>query len=428
MSDSLVARILCVDDEVEVLYALKRLLRSSDFIVDLASDPDQALDMVMHNCYDLIISDMRMPKLDGAELLAAAAKFSPQSRRVLLTGYSDQEATARAINQGKIHAYIEKPWDNRQFVERIMGLLHSKIRDDEKAKEVESLKESYESMKARKMSLNDQVRRTNRQLEKTVAFLNVEQEELRSNFSIFIKMFASTTTRHCQLPAEFMENLLFHIDCCASKLYMNENQRQCVEQAAQLAQVGKLFLPSSIACLPANQLNDEQKALLQSYPHESYNMLTPLDALTETASIIEHHCENFDGSGFPSCLSDHSIPLGSRLLRILLDFNIAVSTSGPGLKLTHEEAFNQLRQGASSLYDPDLLEICLSVLESEGIPYRDRGISLDELNVGDELKHDVVAANGLLLAAQGTNVSEQMIRRFRDVQNSSQDNLIFFVN
>lgn len=427
MTDSLVARILCVDDEVEVLYALKRLLRSSDFIVDLASDPDQALDMVMHNHYDLIISDMRMPKLDGAELLAAAAKFSPQSRRVLLTGYSDQEATARAINQGKIHAYIEKPWDNRQFIERIMGLLHSKIRDDEKQREVDTLKESYESMKARKMSLNDQVRRTNRQLEKTVAFLNVEQEELRTNFSTFIKMFASTSIRHCQLPAVFMENLLLHVDACASKLYMNENQRQCVEQAAQLAQIGKLFLPEEVVSRPETSLNDEAKVQLQRYPHESFTMLTPLDALAETASIIEHHRENFDGSGFPSGLRDHSIPLGARLLRILLDYNIAVSDSGAGLGASHDEAVSKLRLGAGTHYDPDLLEICLTVLEGNDLPERTGGVSLDELNVGDELSSDVSLSDGLLCATAHTIVSEPMIRRLRDIEHSRGEKLTFFI-
>jgi response regulator RpfG family c-di-GMP phosphodiesterase len=426
MSDNLVARILCVDDEIEVLYALKRLLRSSDFIVDLASDPDQALDMVMHNSYDLIISDMRMPKLDGAELLAAAAKFSPQSRRVLLTGYSDQEATARAINQGKIHAYIEKPWDNRQFVERIMGLLHSKLRDDEKAREVEHIKESYESMKARKMSLNDQVRRTNRQLEKTVAFLNVEQEELRTNLATFIKVFSSTSIRHCHLPAQFVENLLFHVNRCAAKLYMNENQRQCVQQAAQLAQIGKLCLSADVVSRPANELSHNELSLLQSYPRESVDMLIPLDALGETAIIIEHHAENFDGSGFPSGLADHNIPLGSRLLRILLDYNMAISSGGPGGGLNHAEACKLLREGSAVHYDPDLLEICLSVIDEVGLPSRIGGIDLDALSEGDELRYDVVMPNGLLLAVAGTHVSSQMIRRFRIVQNSSDEKLIFF--
>lgn len=425
MSDNLVARILCVDDEVEVLYALKRLLRSSDFIVDLASDPDQALDMVMHNSYDLIISDMRMPKLDGAELLAAAAKFSPQSRRVLLTGYSDQEATARAINQGKIHAYIEKPWDNRQFVERIMGLLHSKLRDDEKAKEVESLKESYESMKARKMSLNDQVRRTNRQLEKTVAFLNVEQEELRTNFSVFIKMFASMSTRHCQLPAVFLENLLFHVDRCAAKLYMNENQRQCVQQAAQLVQIGKLCLPPDLVSRPVSDLSSNELSLLQSYPRESVDMLTPLDDLAETSVIIEHHGENFDGTGFPAGLNEHAIPLGSRLLRILLDYNMAVSSGGPGGGMSHVDAVALLRQGSGTQYDPDLLEICLAVLDDVGVPSRQGGITLDELSAGDELRYDVLTSSGLLLATAHTHVSEQMLRRFRDIQNNIDEKLIF---
>lgn len=427
MNDNLVARILCVDDEVEVLYALKRLLRSSDFIVDLASDPDQALDMVMHNSYDLIISDMRMPKIDGAELLAAAAKFSPSSRRVLLTGYSDQEATARAINQGKIHAYIEKPWDNRQFVDRITGLLHAKLRDDQQASEVETLKESYESMKARKLSLNDQVRRTNRQLEKTVAFLNVEQDELRQNFKIFLKVFSSTAIRHCGLPAEYMPNLIKQLDRCSDKLYMNENQKECVVQAAKLAQIGKLVLAPEIVSVPVSQLDERSLQQLQCYPSESVNMLTPLDALQETIAIIESHCENFDGSGFPAGLKDHNIPLGARLLRILMDFNLHLANTGPGSQKTFADSIAILRDGSGKLYDPDLLEICLNELGTfqQNTPLETVG--LDELSSGDELSSDAFTSDGLLLATAHTHLSDAMIRRFRQIQNSRGEQLKFVI-
>jgi len=426
MNDNLVARILCVDDEVEVLYALKRLLRSSDFIVDLASDPDQALDMVMHNNYDLIISDMRMPKLDGAELLSAAAKFSPASRRVLLTGYSDQEATARAINQGKIHAYIEKPWDNRQFVERINGLLHAKLRDDQQARDVETLKESYESMKARKLSLNDQVRRTNRQLEKTVAFLNVEQDELRQNFRVFLKVLSSTAVRHCGLPSSFMPSLLAQLHSCAEMLYMNDNQKECVLQAAKLAQIGKLMLAPEVVSIPSASLSEEQLQQLQRYPTESLNMLTPIDALQETMSIIEHHCENFDGSGYPAGLHEHNISLGARLLKILMDYNMLVAEGGPGAGLAKPDALTRLREGSGSLYDPDLLEICVNELEKDKTIFAP-SISLDELSSGDELSQDAYTSDGLLLGAAHTHVSDIMLRRFRDIQNATGETLSFSV-
>lgn len=427
MSDNLVARILCVDDEVDVLYALKRLLRSSDFIVDLASDADQALDMVMQNNYDLIISDMRMPKIDGAELLSAAAKFSPTSRRVLLTGYSDQEATARAINQGKIHAYIEKPWDNRQFVDRIVGLLHSKMRDDEQAREVETLKESYESMKVRKLSLNDQVRRTNRQLEKTVAFLNVEQEELRQNFKIFLKIFSSTSMRHCNLSPDYMINLLANLEMCAERLYMSDNQLECVYQAAKLAQIGKLNLPPEVACVSPEKLSERQFQQLRVYPIESVNMLTPIDALHETMVIILHHQEHFDGSGYPYGFSEHNISLGGRLLKILMDYNLFVTANGPGLGLSKVDALEKLREGAGSIYDPDLLEICINVLQNaDKISYQGN-VDLDSLTAGDELAKDAYTNDGLLLAAAGTHLSDAIIHRFRDIQNSRQDKLTFSI-
>ena len=103
MTDKL--KLMIVDDEVEVLKALKRLFRK-DYDVDMYSDPTEALSAVDNNDYSAIISDMKMPKVSGAELLSRAFEVCPDTPRILLTGYSDIDSTAMAINQGKITNYI----------------------------------------------------------------------------------------------------------------------------------------------------------------------------------------------------------------------------------------------------------------------------------------------------------------------------------
>jgi response regulator RpfG family c-di-GMP phosphodiesterase len=264
-------------------------------------------------------------------------------------------------------------------------------------------------------------------LEKTVAFLNVEQEELRQNFKIFLKIFSSTSVRHCGLPPDYMINLLAHIEMCGERLYMSENQLECVNQAAKLAQIGKLNLAPEVVSVNPDQLSERQFQQLKNYPIESVNMLTPIDALQETMVIILHHQENFDGSGYPYGFSEHNISLGGRLLKILMDFNLLIAVGGPGKAMQLDNAIEKMREGSGSMYDPDLLEICLNVLQGAGILSHEGRTDLDSLNSGDELARDAYTADGLLIGASGIHLSDAMIRRFRDIQNSHHEKLTFSI-
>ena len=101
--------LLFVDDEPNVLKSLKRLFRATNYNVHLAESGQAGLALLQHQPIDLIISDMRMPHMNGAEFLAQAAQRWPETVRILLTGYADLESTIAAVNNGKIYSYCSKP-------------------------------------------------------------------------------------------------------------------------------------------------------------------------------------------------------------------------------------------------------------------------------------------------------------------------------
>jgi len=111
--------VLCVDDELDIIHAIKRLLRRQNYNVLFTSSGEKALKIMQQNDVHLIISDMRMPSMSGAELLEKVAKSYPHSYRILLTGYADMESTVSAINGGKINKYLKKPWDNDELISSI---------------------------------------------------------------------------------------------------------------------------------------------------------------------------------------------------------------------------------------------------------------------------------------------------------------------
>ena len=102
-------RILCVDDEANVVGGLKRSL-GFDFDVHTASSGGEALDLIARaGPFATVISDMRMPGMDGAELLNRVKKLSPNTTRVLLTGYANVHSAIRAVNEGQIFSFLTKP-------------------------------------------------------------------------------------------------------------------------------------------------------------------------------------------------------------------------------------------------------------------------------------------------------------------------------
>src|ERR687883_1975197 len=102
-------KILCVDDEVNVLSAYQRSLRK-DFDIHVANGGREGLETIKKNGpFAVIVSDMRMPEMDGVQFLARAKELAPESIRIMLTGNSDQQTAMEAVNEGHIFRFLTKP-------------------------------------------------------------------------------------------------------------------------------------------------------------------------------------------------------------------------------------------------------------------------------------------------------------------------------
>lgn len=114
--------ILVVDDEVEIGKALRRLLRA-EFDVEVATSGTEALERLAHTPVDLVLSDFRMPGMNGAELLMEVKRLYPATVRAMLSGYADFNSVLAAVNDGEIVRFIRKPWDDVELVGLLKRLL-----------------------------------------------------------------------------------------------------------------------------------------------------------------------------------------------------------------------------------------------------------------------------------------------------------------
>jgi two-component system, OmpR family, response regulator VicR len=115
-------RVLVVDDEVEVAKALRRLLRR-DFEVELAFSGPEALTKLAEKPFDLVLSDFRMPQMNGAELLAEVRKRQPLCLRLILSGFADLDSVLASVNEGEVCRFLKKPWDDVELVATLKRLI-----------------------------------------------------------------------------------------------------------------------------------------------------------------------------------------------------------------------------------------------------------------------------------------------------------------
>ena len=117
--------LLFVDDEKSIIKSLQRLFRKEGYDVLTASGGKEALEVLKTNDrpVSLIISDQRMPEMEGAQFLEQSKQFCPDAARFLLTGYSDMDAVIHAVNRGEIQRYLTKPWNDDDLLLQVRQAL-----------------------------------------------------------------------------------------------------------------------------------------------------------------------------------------------------------------------------------------------------------------------------------------------------------------
>ncbi len=110
--------LLFVDDEKQILTSLNTLF-DTDYNVFTATNGPNALEIISNNTIDIIVSDQRMPEMQGIDLLKCVKDLSPKTTRILMTGYADLDLAVTELNNGEIFSFIEKPWNNAQFKQKL---------------------------------------------------------------------------------------------------------------------------------------------------------------------------------------------------------------------------------------------------------------------------------------------------------------------
>ncbi len=419
--------ILCVDDEPNILSALRRLFRSQGFSVKIADSGKAGLEILASEKIDLVISDMRMPEMDGTQFLEQVKNRWPDTPRLLLTGYADISSTIGAINRGEIYRYITKPWDDadiclvvRQALER-QALALEKIR--------------LEALTARQ---NAELLALNATLEMKVAErtseLKVANDKLKESFVTSIKVFSTliemrggNLAGHSRRVADLSRKI-------AHKLNVENAAIRDIFVAGLLHEIGKIAFTDDLLATPVASMTPAQLELYRKHSVHAEQLLMPLSELQRASDYICAQFERFDGSGFPHHLAGDLIPMGARILVVASDFdNMQIGTLTQR-SLTPEEAKIIILHGSGKRYDPAVVDAFIEVLSptpahsvAEGPKFKEKAKNSSEMEAGMVLTRDLLAPNGSLMLSTGHVLDDRLIAKIKEYERATGAELIAYI-
>ncbi|MFZ2852751.1 MAG: HD domain-containing phosphohydrolase [Rhodocyclaceae bacterium] len=412
---------LCVDDEPNILSSLRRLFRQSAYQVVVANSGAEGLQALENEHFDLVISDMRMPEMDGARFLEQVRARWPETVRILLTGYADIASTVDAINKGQIFRYISKPWDDNDMLLIVRHALERKALEREKTRlEALTLRQN-EELKALNASLESKV-------EARTAELAAANEKLKTSFLTSIKVFAnlidlreSTLAGHSRRVADLSRKI-------ANKLELSPRDAQDVFVAGLLHDIGKIGLPDALLSRAVTQMSGEDLGLYRKHPVKGEQSLMALAELRGVAKLIRSHHERFDGQGYPDGVAGLAIPIGARILALVNDFDGLQIGIVAARRLNPEDAKKLIVDGRGKRYDPQVVDAFLQITGSVEQEHRNEiALMAAELKPGMAMARDLVSRSGVLLLAADYMLDANLIRQIQDFEASEGVRLTIYV-
>lgn len=408
--------VLCVDDETSILASLKRALRKQPYDVVTANSGAEALEVLESRTVDLIISDMRMPSMSGAELLTQVYQQWPDTIRILLTGYADMESTVAAINGGQIFRYLNKPWNNDELVVAIDNALeHKRLRDEHAALTALTRKQNAE-LKVFNTALESKVEARTRELSDAHTQLNETHSALRDSYQSAITVFASlielregSNHHHSQTVADTSRLI-------GESLSLGESEMTDLQNAAVLHDIGMLGFTDDIVSTPVSALSSDQQMVYRTHPGIGQAALLSIPALERTGCLIRSHHEKINGKGFPDGLVGDAIPLESRIISVAADFDDLQTGRLVNRALSTAEALDYLQGLIGTHYDPDVVKVLVNLVrdsqsDDTGDALQSYSVHLADLQPGMTTAKNITAQNGMLLLGAGQVLTESLIAR-----------------
>jgi response regulator RpfG family c-di-GMP phosphodiesterase len=411
------ATVLFVDDEANILSALRRVFRSEDVQVLTAEGGPEALELLERQPVDVVVSDMRMPGMDGARFLEQVRLRWQDTVRLLLTGFADVDATIAAVNKGEIHRYVAKPWDDREIRLVVREAVERRALERERARLEALTRKQNDELRDLNASLEAKVEARTAELRHALDALSDANDRLRRSFVMSVKVFNNLIELRGGGIAGSSQQVADLARRLAARFALPSAEARDVFLAGLLHGIGKLGLPDALQAKPFADLTKPERAAVARHPVTGAAALMALEPLASVAAMIRAQGEHFDGAGQPDGLRGEAIPLGARILAGAIAFHEYRNGMLLGKSLGDAEALEQMRRQAGRRYDPAVVDAVAAEVEvagaPEAAPVAGRALRAPLLSPGMVLAQDLLTRDGIMLLAKDYVLDAAVIDKLR---------------
>lgn len=309
--------ILIVDDEENNLQLLKRTLRGQ-YNIKTAHNGLEGLEIAKAegDQIALIVSDQKMPVMEGTEFLREVEKIHPRIVKILLTGHVDTDIIVSSINECNLFQYILKPFEPSDL----------QVAVDNGIKK-------YNLSEAKRLMLRDLSELFYKTLKSISCALDAK-DAYTNGHSLRVTLYSLML---------------------ANELHLDNHTLESIETAGLLHDIGKIGIPQSVLC-KNGKLTDEEFAIMKSHPEKGEKIIMNIEKLKMVSHWLKSHHERWDGRGYPQGLSGEDIPLSARIIAIADTYDAMTSTRPYRTALAHEVAIGEIQKCAGTQFDPALAQ------------------------------------------------------------------------
>jgi response regulator RpfG family c-di-GMP phosphodiesterase len=416
-------KVLFVDDEENILKAVKRLFLDEPIEAFTATSGEEALNLLKQDPgVAVIVSDQRMPSMSGAEFLEKSREIVPDAVRIVLTGYADVKAAVDAINKGGAYRYVGKPWNDDELVSIIRDAVSRFSLGFENRRLTEIVHRQNEELKQWNTQLETFVQQQTIEIQNKNSELNKFNNQLKNNFSHIIQALSGLLELRDKASLSHSRNVAEIAVKAAREAGMSAEEIEQITVASLLHDIGKIGVADILLTKSIEEMTEEERTEYRLHPVRGQAAIDAIEDLRPVGALIRHHHEAFNGTGYPDGLKGDKIPLGARIIAVADVFDRTfMRTSGPQAL---DNAFKRINDAAGKTLDPELCRLLAAPLREKyatnvvATGSVEREILVKDLAVGMTVTRDVMSGTGILLLSKGAKLDSkniQALKRYEQV-------------
>ncbi len=384
-------QVLFVDDEPLILFSIRRFLKQHKIEIDVETDVFKAIEKIKEKKYKVIISDFKMPVLDGGKFFELAREVSPDSIRVILSAQITQDSLQDLVNHGEIYRCLKKPWKEKDLLKTLEDSVHKFDKHNlktiiEAPKNIPTIKDT--SVEEDKF-IENILPPIHIEKDDTKKLLEIFRNEEHQHLIYIMNLVSSKIALHCKRVSQLSAYM-------ARSLNLSDQEVKDIYYAGLYHDIGKLF----------------EYAAMVDHAEASSNILNQFHELKGAAILVRDHHKRADSSGYDS------VPIGSKIISIVdyfdKEINKEIDSDLGEKKRTLTDILATMKQESGAKFDKDLLfqfsEIVIKDFKLENF-FNETKLHITELREGMILSRPMFNVTGKMLLNSEYKMTKEIIGR-----------------